>query len=302
MSRQRSTITRFLLDHFSGKGLCAITLWGASFVMTRVALDAFTPFGLVAFRMLAAGVVLLAVARVRSGRMLPRREDVGICVFLGVVLSLHLLMQAYGLQYTTAINAGWIIGFIPVTIAIGAHLLGKQRINREGWTGVLVGAGGVLLVTSATLHDFERARFGDLWQVLSCLTWTVYTLAGVDAIRRSGALHVTALAMSVAAVLTLASTCRTGFLHDALSLKPFVSVLCLGFLCSGLAYYLWFQAVTEHGPTRTGSLLYLEPFVTLIAATITLHEPVSINVLFGGLCVLSGVWLVAKGSRVPIAK
>lgn len=289
-----------VLRSFSGKGLCAITLWGVSFVLTRVALRSFNPFALVAFRLLAGSVLLLVAARVRTGCVLPARGDIGTCVFLGVVLGLHLLLQAYGLQYTTAMNAGWIIGFIPVTIAIGAHLLGKQRINRTGWTGVIVGAAGVLLVTSSALPGFARARTGDLMQVLSCLTWTIYTLAAVSAIRRSGALSVTALAMSVAALTTTASMLWAGPLSGTVSLQSCLALASLGLFCSGLAYYLWFQAVTEHGPTRTSSLLYLEPFVTLIAATTTLHEPLTINVIFGGVCVLSGVWLVAKGSRVPI--
>ena len=288
-----------ILRRFSGKGLCAIALWGGSFVLTRVALRSFDPFGLVALRLTVGSALLFLAARLRTGRFLPVRADIGVCVFMGFALGLHIVMQAYGLQYTTAINAGWIIGFTPVTIALGAHLLGKQKILPTGWAGVVVGALGVLLVTSSALPDFKDARFGDLLQILSCLTWTIYTLAGVDAIRRSGALRVTALTMGVAALLNAAATPWMGILSGPLTLRPCLALAFLGFLCSGLAYYLWFQAVDEHGPARTGSMLYLEPFVTSIAATATLHEPVTVNVIFGGVCVLSGVWLVAGGSHAP---
>ena len=297
--RGLTPLTVAILRRFSGKGLCAIALWGVSFVLTRVALRSFDPFGLVALRLLVGSTLLFAAARLRTERFLPVRADLGVCVFMGLTLGAHIAMQVYGLQYTTAINAGWIIGFIPVTIAVGAHVLAKQKLLACGWAGVAVGALGVLLVTSSALPGFKDARFGDLLQILACLTWAVYTLAGVDPIRRSGALRVTALTMGVAALLNAAATPWTGILSGPLALRPCLALAFLGFFCSGLAYYLWFQAVDEHGPARTGSLLYLEPFVTLTAASLTLHEPVTVNVIFGGLCVLCGVWLVAGGSHAP---
>jgi drug/metabolite transporter (DMT)-like permease len=250
------------------KGLGAVTIWGASFVATRVALRALDPFALVAVRLLAGAALLALVVRVRSGRLLPARSDLPVGVLLGCVLSLHLLMQAYGLEKTTAINTGWIVGFMPVTIALGAHLLHQQRLRQVGWLGVGVGTGGVLLVTMTTPPDFKQARIGDLLQIASCLTWTIYTLAGAGPVTRNGALRITLFSMAVAG----------------------------GVAASVVAYYLWYSALDQYGPARVGSLLYLEPFVALATGAVLLHEPVMPNALAGGLCVLAGVWFVAKGS------
>lgn len=302
MSRPSASRAGSFFRAFSGKGLIAISLWGASFVFTRIALRSCNPFGLVAFRLLTGSFLLFAIARARGGPMLPARGDVPVCGFLGLVLSLHLLIQAYGLQYTTAIHTGWIIGFIPVTIALGAHLLGKQRISRVGWIGVAVGAGGVLIVTSASLPGFAQARLGDLLQVSSCITWTVYTLAAATPVVRSGALRVTALSTGVAAIIVTVATVGTGWLRGAVTLETLLALGYLGVFCSGWAYYLWFQALTEHGPARAGSLLYLEPFVTLGAAAAMLREPVTGHAILGGGTVLIGVWLVAQGARSPQTK
>jgi drug/metabolite transporter (DMT)-like permease len=46
----------------------------------------------------------------------------------------------------------------------------------------------------------------------------------------------------------------------------------LGVLCSGVAYLLWFRAVGGIGPARTGSYLYLEPFVKLAVARSVLRR------------------------------
>jgi drug/metabolite transporter (DMT)-like permease len=281
----------------SGKGLIAISLWGASFVFTRIALGSFNPYGLVAVRTVTGALLLVALLKILGGPVLPERKDRPVCIILGFVLGLHLWLQAYGLQYTSAINTGWIIGFFPVSIAVGAHLLNLQRMRGVGWLGVVVGAGGIALVTAASPPNFKDARFGDLLQVISCLTWTVYTLAGIRAVKRSGALRVTACAMGTAAVVMTITTVGTGLLHEALNASALLAVAFLGILCSGVAYFLWYQAVTEQGPTRTGSLLYFEPFVTLAVAAAVLHEPITVNAIAGGLIVLFGVWLVGRGSR-----
>jgi drug/metabolite transporter (DMT)-like permease len=279
------------------KGLAAVIVWGGSFAATRVALRSFDPFGLVALRMLT-GTLLLAVAvRMRGRRILPLRPDLPVCIFLGIVLAGHLLIQSYGLRQTTAIHTGWIIGFIPVMIAVGAWLLGQERLSGLGWLGVALGTVGVLAVTGARLPQFAEARAGDLLQVTSCLTWTVYTLAAAGPMTRSGVLCVTTFAMGVAAVLTALATVFTGVLVGPLTTGAVLQLVYLGPLCSGVAYYLWFAAVDEQGPARTGGLIYVEPFIALFTGALLLGEPVTGWALLGGLCVLVGVWLVARGGR-----
>lgn len=301
MARALGVWTKGLGGAVSGRGLVAVMVWGASFVATRVALGALNPFGLVAIRLLAGTLLLGMAVWVRGGRPLPVRRDVPAVIFLGLVLCAHLLIQAHGLQRTSAINTGWLVGFMPVTIALGAYLLGQQRLARLGWLGVAIGTGGVLIVTMKAPPNFARARFGDLLQMVSCLTWTVYTLAGAGPVARNGALRVTTLSMGVAALVATIATIWTGLPSGALTGESLLAMAFLGPVCSGVAYYLWYAALDAHGPTRVGSLLYLEPFVSLATGSILLHEPVTGNALLGGLCVLVGVWMVAKGARKTAA-
>jgi len=287
------------------RGLLAIVVWGASFVATRIALRSLSPFGLVAARLLAGALVLALAAWLRGGRAWPLRRDIPACTLLGILLSGHLVIQAFGLRYTSAINTGWIIGFIPVTIALGTHFIRQQRIRPTGWAGVAVGTGGVLVVTMVAPPDFAHARFGDFLQIVSCFTWTVYTLGGVGPVGRNGALRVTSFAMAVAAIVTTVIAAASGPIAAPVTSETLLAVGFLGVLCSGVAYYLWFAAQRQHGPARAGSLLYLEPFVTLITAAIILHENITPNAVVGGVVVLVGVWLVARGSerpREPIAE
>lgn len=294
-------------------GLFAVAVWGASFVATRVALTSVRPFGLVAIRLaLGAALLLAVVAWRRRSRLRPwlgDRRDAWAGAGLALILSMHLLLQAYGLEHTSAINAGWIISFTPVALAVTAHALSRQRLRRRGWLGVLLGAAGVTAVTLRAPPDLAHARWGDLLQLLSCFTWTAYTLASGPLVARHGALRTTALTMALAALLTAAVAALTGWRQPpglatagppATSLEVLAAVLFLGPVCSGLAYYAWFAAVDRDGPARVGALLYLEPFMTIAVAWAWRDEPVYINALVGGLLVLLGVRLVARSARPAV--
>ena len=283
----------------SGRALFAVVLWGVSFVLTREALTAFTPFGLVAVRLALGSAMLVLFAHWGGGRLMPVRSDLPVCLVLGLILAAHFLIQAHGLQHTSAIHTAWIIGAIPIPLAVGAHLLGQQRMVRSGWIGLVIGLAGVFIVTGSAMPDFENARWGDGLQLVSCLTWTVYTLAGTGPVGRSGPLAVTTLAMIVAAAVVALAGPMAGIWVGPASSSALIATAVLGVLCSGLAMFLWFSALDTHGPARIGVLLFLEPLVTVIAAVLIGDERVTVGVCAGGLFILVGAWQASRKTSLP---
>lgn len=281
----------------SGKGLFAVVAWGASFVALRAALHWLNPFGVVAARLGMGAALLWIILAVQRRPLLPHPRDRWICLVLGLVLSAHALLQAHGLLYTSAGHTGWIIGFIPVCVAFGAHLLRQQRMTRRGWVGVTIGTAGIAIVISSQTPEFAQAWFGDLHQIVSCFTWTIYTLAAAGALRRSGPLHVSVSSMTIASVLVGIAALFTGARSGPPTPWTVIAVLFLGLICSGAAYWAWFVAVHEQGPARVGALLYVEPFVTLILGAALLGEPVTVATIIGGITVLIGVYQVTCGTR-----
>lgn len=291
---------------FSLAALTTVICWGLSFVASRIALDSLSPAALVASRLVIGLVTLAAIRRVLwPGRRLDSR-DRGRCVLLGLILAGHLLMQNSGLLKTTATHAGWIVGFMPATIALGSMLFLRERLTRRAWLGIAIGAVGVTLVCLSTGLRFDDAKVGDLLQLISCFTWTAFTLLSVGPIGRSGALPVTVWVIGVAAggagLFELAGW--TGWLGSAdvwfvgpVTVPAVASVVFLGAICSGAAYVLWNVAIRSIGSPATSTYLYLEPFVTLIGAQVVLHEPLRGLGVAGGLVVLLGVWLVSSTRR-----
>ncbi|MCZ6597554.1 MAG: DMT family transporter [Planctomycetota bacterium] len=279
------------------RALVAVALWGASLPAVRIALEVFHPVGLVATRMLVGALVLLAVLRARGERLVPERRDLGLCVVLGLVLGAHMLIQVFALVHAPAVDTGWILGFIPVAIALGARVFLRQFLGGVGWLGVAVATAGVLLVTLEEPPDFERAQLGHVLAWITCFTWTAYTLAATGVVKRNGPLRVSAFCVLVAALVPLVPAAWSGFVIADVGGRALFALAFLGILCSGAAQLLWVQALRTDGAARTGATLYLEPFVTVAVAWVVLDEPLTTWVLVGGPTVLVGVWLVGRGSR-----
>jgi len=184
-----------------------------------------------------------------------------------------------------------------VTTAIGAQVFLARPLTRLGWLGIAVATAGVVGVT---LHDpagLLDATLGDSLQLLSCITWAIYALAGVRAVEENGALRVAGFSTLVAGALLAPVALGTGWTVAAPDLIGWGTVVYLGLLCNAAAFTLWYRSQRVHGVHRTGATLYFEPFVTLFAATLLLGEEIGARVLVGGLVMLGGVWLVGRGAR-----
>jgi drug/metabolite transporter (DMT)-like permease len=280
--------------------LVAVTIWGGSFVATKLALGpegarVFTPFGLVALRFLMGGLVLLGVLFARRMPFLPEASDRRRVAFLGAILAAHIGVQTYGLRFTFATHAAWIVCFQSVTIALAAQFFLGQRLRAIGWVGVALAVAGVFGVTRpGETAQAAEVGFGDLLQLCGCLTWPAFTLLGARPVQSSGALRVTTWTTLVAGSAMVALASASGF-GSRPGTAELVALLYLGLLSSAAAFLAWYHSQAKHGSQRTGATLYVEPFVTAIVASFG-GEPLVLGTLAGGVIVLAGVWLVQRGA------
>jgi drug/metabolite transporter (DMT)-like permease len=79
-----------------------------------------------------------------------------------------------------------------------------------------------------------------------------------------------------------------------LSLHAWIALAFLGFICSGVSYVLWAQALSKMDTARVGAFLYFEPFVTVFSAWLILNEHISVVIIISGLIITAGVILVNK--------
>ncbi len=92
------------------------------------------------------------------------------------------------------------------------------------------------------------------------------------------------------------SPLRTATSASRLSPSGWLAIGFLGVFCSGLAYIFWYDALAEIDASQVAAFIYIEPLVTVVAASIVLSEAISLSTMLGGLLILLGVSLVNRNS------
>jgi drug/metabolite transporter (DMT)-like permease len=275
--------------------LCAVIMWGWTFVATKILLAELGPVEIIGMR-LAIGLPFLGLLLlVRRVPLRFERADAAPLVAGGAIMTLHFLLQVAALTTTTASNSGWIISVTPLALAVLSFLFLRERIGWSAVAGIAVATTGILLLVSrgriANLDWLQST--GDWLMLTSAHTWAAYTVVTRNLVRRRNPLAVTFAILTIAAALTAIVFVWSADLARVRSLSPrgLTALLYLAIAALAIGGWFWQVGVARLGAARAGLYLYLEPLATLTLAVPLLGEPFGpISVIGGGL-VLAGVYL-----------
>ncbi len=282
-----------------------MVIWGASFIATKVALREASPFTVVWLRFGIGVVILGVIVGVRREFVRPSRKDLWSFALLGIVgITIHQWLQASGLKTSLASTTAWLVSTSPIFIALIGRIVLHERLSPTRLTGIALATVGVLLVVGRGnwegLWDGSFGVFGDFLVALSAITWALFTVLSRRGLRKHGAVYMMFFVMLAGwGAATVAWTIAGGLsFAPSMSLQAWSAVFFLGILCSAVAYLLWYDALKYLPASQAGSLLYVEPLITLVVAAIILQEPIGWASNPGGINILGGVFMVTGWSNL----
>jgi len=278
--------------------LGAVTIWGMSFVATKVALTSFPPYSLLTARFLLAGGLLALLWIFRSRERIHGR-DLGLFFLLGIMdPGLYFVCETYGLLRTSASVASLIIASIPVFVALLASVFLKERTGLQGAMGILLTLAGVgLLVKNGADPAASSSLAGNLLILGAALCAAVYTVVSRTLGGRYGAVTVTTLQAFFAVGFFLPFAVGEwdgGWVHRV-STQGALAVGFLGLFASLGAFLLYNRALGSLPASSVAVFINLIPVVTVMTAWLVLGERLSAGQVGGGLLVVVGVVLSARG-------
>lgn len=265
--------------------------WGGSYVLIAVALRSTTPAALTLFRFLPAAVLVVAYAASRGQLGGLRRRWKAVVLLAIVQQAAPMLLIAVGEQRISSGLAGTLVAVTPLWGALLAPVLGGPRPTRIGWTGLLVGLGGVALLLGATTDG--AAALGAVLVMLAAVGYAVgaaWTARRFPDVPRLGLL---------AGVLT----CSTVLLVPPVLLDPparlpalegVAAIAVLGVVSTGAAFVLMYWLIEQVGPERTTLVTYLAPVFAVGYGVLLLGEPLTANASEGLVLVVGGAYLAGR--------
>lgn len=280
------------------KPLIAITFWGASFVATKSLLDALTPLTIIYIRLVFGIISVLTIALFRKRSFSLKKKDLKGIFILAIISTTHLWIQVTGMQYTSASNTGWIIGIVPVIMAIMGFFIYKERMSGTQLIGALIAFSGLLvLISKGDLKSINFiSNYGDLLVLGSAFTWSIYSFYGRK-VTLDYPPSLTILYLFITMLILLSPVTVSSEFFGSLSKLSTIdwsALIFLGIFCSGVAYVLWAEAMNELPANRVGAFLYLEPFVTVFTAWLLLNENITLLMMLSGVVIIIGVIMVNR--------
>lgn len=242
---------------------------------------------------IAAMLAGIALAAVRSQKPTGTQWLRLLSTALGVVIGFPLL-SSWAMTSVPAAHGAVVVGVLPLSTALFGAWLAGERLRLAFWISTIVGSLTIAIFSLSTSGG--NFQTGDLL-LLGAVVAAGYGYAeGARLARELGAWQTISWALVLSVPVLLIPAYQTMPQHIA----SIDWVCLLGFSYVGvvsmfLAFIVWYKGLALGGIAQVGQLQLLQPFFTIIAAGVMLHEEISWVEVFAALIVVS---CVLVGRRV----
>lgn len=278
-------------------------IWGSTYLGIRFAIETLPPFLMAGSRFLLAGIVLYALARIRSG-IRPTGRQWRDASAVGVLLLAGGNGGVTWAEHTVpTVIAALLVAVTPLWMAIMDWLRpGGVRPKAGTFVGLAVGLAGVALIiapTGSTLNHVGTPAglavlilaslcwaFGSVWSKHTDKPASPFLTVGMQMLAGGVALTLMGLASGETAGLNPAN-----FSFKSIAAWAYL-VLAGSFI--GFTAYIWLLQVST--PARVGTYAYVNPVIAVTLGVTLGGETLSGNAILGAVLVVLAVILIL---RVP---
>ncbi|QQE79352.1 DMT family transporter [Alicyclobacillus sp. SO9] len=282
--------------------LLLVVIWGASFSVYKVALNYSPPLLFAGVRTFLGGVILAVFAW-------PQRHQIRwkqswpvyvISALFNVVLFFGL--QTVGLSYLPAGLFSVLVYLEPVLVGLFAWMWLGEIMNWWKVLGLVLGFAGVASISIDSLAG-HLSLIGTVIGIFTAIAWAIGTVYSKKVQGRTQMLWLLAIQFLLGgAVLTGA-----GSLTESWAAITWNGPFLFGTLYASLfgiaaSWSIWFSLVHEGEASRVAAFTFFVPMISVLVATLFLHEPFTPKLVIGLVAIVLGIYLVNRKVKKPNLK
>ena len=277
----------------------APVLWGATFPAAKLAIQPLGPLPLMTFmawsRVLGFATILVALPLVVRRQHFKVREALRPGVILGGLIFVAYIFQTWGLEHTTATNAGFITSLYVVITPVLAALLFGEPAGRAAWVAVGVSVVGMALLSVQDIAALDF-RGGDLLVLASAFAWAGQVVALGRFAPHHDATTLALVQIGAAALFHSIAAVPTG-VHFGDAVNVWHLLIVTGVLGTGVAYTFQVMAQRDIDPTRAVIILAGESLAAALFAAVWIDERLLVHQWAGAILVLTAMTVSELGAR-----
>ena len=260
--------------------------WGSTYFLTKMAVEELEPFNLTALRFGTAFIItaLFFFKRIRNAD----RTVIKYSIILGVLAVIAVLSMTFGVQYTTASNAGFLISLSVVMIPLISVVVLKKKIKAKLLLSVILATIGIVCLT---LNEQLTINKGDILCILCAASFAVQVLIMERIPKSADSVAIGALQLGITAVVNFILSFFLENFTVPRDLKVWGVIVILGVFCTAFCYIIQIYALKNTSAIQAGIILSLEPVFSAIFAYIFLGELLSKQGYIGAILLFISVIL-----------
>lgn len=281
-------------------------LYGANHVVAKgVMPDYLTPSVFIFLRASGAAILFWLVKLLFVRERVTRKDllRMAICGIFGVAV--NQLFFFHGLSLTSSINTGIIMTINPILVAILSYFVLKEIITWRKSIGILLGAGGAILLTLTAGTGSGDSSLGDLFIFINASSYAIYLVLVKPLMKKYTPLTVITYVFSFGMIYvalyppTLMELSITDF--AAIPAKYIYIIIYVIVGVTFLTYLLTVYGLKHLSPSVSSSYIYLQPVLVMLftfvlsyleftedySGTITLEKIIYMLIIFVGVYLTS---------------
>ena len=273
-------------------------VWGTTWVASKIGISEMPALQMASIRQFLAGICFVLYFIIWKRMPLPSaRQFVWLIVMAILMFVFANGSSTWSLKYIPTGLSSLIGALYPLSVVLIERIFFNTRnLNSLTITGLLLGIAGIAIVffENAFHHRSEGFLFGAVLSVVAMLSWSAGTIFMGRNKVNINPYYATGWQMLLSAVILfgVAHTTQPTIAVSAIPLKVWI-VLAYLVLAGSLLSFAAFIYSMKHLPVAISSLYaYFNPIVAMITAAIIMNEKLTMNILWGTLVTLTGVFLV----------
>jgi drug/metabolite transporter (DMT)-like permease len=290
--------------------LCITSLvWGTTWVASKIGVAEIPALQMAYIRQFFGGSCFVLFFMLYKKLSFPNRRQ-----FLWLVVMALLMfviangMSTWSLKFIPTGLSALIGALYPLCVVIIEMVFFKSRnMTVLTFIGLLLGISGIGIVfyENAFHQHPEGFFFGITLSVIAMLSWSVGTIIIARNKLKMNPYYATGWQMLISSVIlmVIAETTQPTIPFRDISMTVWGVIIYLVLAGSLLAFIAFIYSMKKLPAAVSSLYAYINPLVAMVTAAIVLHEKLTMNILWGAIVTLAGVFLVnysIKRSREKI--
>lgn len=272
---------------------------GISFLFAKIALDYAQPLDTLMYRFVVSFLGLSLPVALGFVKLHYRGKSIGKALLLSSMYPLGFFtLQAYGLQHTTAAEAGILYAFTPIVTMMCASIFLKEATNGAQKLAIFCSVFGVVFIFLMKGSGLDISNIlGISLLILTCVSFAGYSVMARSLSKQFSPSEVNYLMLSTGFVVFLIFSVfthmRAGTFEALLSplshSRFLVSILFLGLVSSLVTALSSTYVLSQIEASQMSVFTNLSTLVTIAAGALFLGEEITLYHVIGSLLILAGV-------------